>query len=76
MDAVGVLLMGAGLWLLYSAYKGEDPLTVFKTVLAANSAANSVDSTPMAGSGQSVTATPVITDQYGNPVTAQTPQAA
>lgn len=36
MDAVAVVMMGAGVWVSYSAYKGHDPFTVALGVLTGN----------------------------------------
>ena len=35
MDAIGVLIVGAGLWLIYAAYKGKSPWQVVKKTIAA-----------------------------------------
>lgn len=33
MDAVAVVMVGAGVWIMYSAYKGHDPFTVALGIL-------------------------------------------
>lgn len=35
MDAVGVLMVSAGMFLVYSAYKGQHPWTVFTQTITA-----------------------------------------
>lgn len=37
MDALGVILMGAGAFLVYGAYKGEHPWTLFTGALGSAS---------------------------------------
>ena len=39
MDALGVILMGAGSFLVYSAVKGQHPWSLFLDALRANSGA-------------------------------------
>jgi hypothetical protein len=33
VDAVAVVMIGAGVWIMYAAYKGHDPLTVAVGIL-------------------------------------------
>ena len=37
MDAVAVVMIGAGVWVLYSAYKGHDPFSTALGILKSTS---------------------------------------
>jgi hypothetical protein len=58
MDAVGIVLMGAGAFLAYSAVKGIHPWTAFLSVLKATTAATGGTVAKPAPNGQ-----PAITPQ-------------
>jgi len=33
VDAIGIIMMGAGVFIMYAAYKNAHPITVFQSVL-------------------------------------------
>jgi hypothetical protein len=55
MDAIGVLIVGIGVWLVYSAYKGQSP---FGTALADISAAGGTTAASTVPSGLGLTTVP------------------
>jgi hypothetical protein len=42
MDAVAVVMVGAGVWVMYSAYKGHDPFTTALGILKGTTVAPNI----------------------------------
>ena len=67
MDAVAVVMVGAGVWVAYSAYKGHDPFTVALSILKGTTPSVAAQiANPQPGQA----ATGIVVQQPGGGVTA------